>query len=390
MISKEKRTSILYSFIALLFSIALYFNANGQSVQNTLSGNEAYNQTVTGVPIKISYDSQRYYIHGYENTVTVKLSSANRVQLNAEANEDTRMFRITADITKLGEGTHEVPLKIQNLSSAVTAKMEPSTITVTVEKKVTKDFDVETLIPSTITPSGYELDDTSVSPKKVSITTGDKTLAEIKRVVADVDASMVTDDGINSEVPIQALNAAGEILSIISDPVQVTVKADAIKPSKTVRLYGTQQGTPAAGVKSYDFSFSDLEAEVSGSSDLLASIGDSIVVPINVSGISHRTTRKIEIPVEEGLSIKPKSVSVEITPVMQTSSSSSASTSSRTQEDTNISTSTTSADSVTVPSTTTSISSISESATSSSSTSTEETSQTSESTQMSRTNSSEN
>ena len=144
MISKEKRTSILYSFIALLFSIALYFNANGQSVQNTLSGNEAYNQTVTGVPIKISYDSQRYYIHGYENTVTVKLSSANRVQLNAEANEDTRMFRITADITKLGEGTHEVPLKIQNLSSAVTAKMEPSTITVTVEKKVTKDFDVET------------------------------------------------------------------------------------------------------------------------------------------------------------------------------------------------------------------------------------------------------
>ena len=28
MISKEKRTSILYSFIALLFSIALYFNAN--------------------------------------------------------------------------------------------------------------------------------------------------------------------------------------------------------------------------------------------------------------------------------------------------------------------------------------------------------------------------
>ena len=377
MISKEKRTSILYSFIALLFSIALYFNANGQSVQNTLSGNEAYNQTVTGVPIKISYDSQRYYIHGYENTVTVKLSSANRVQLNAEANEDTRMFRITADITKLGEGTHEVPLKIQNLSSAVTAKMEPSTITVTVEKKVTKDFDVETLIPSTITPSGYELDDTSVSPKKVSITTGDKTLAEIKRVVADVDASMVTDDGINSKVPIQALNAAGEILSIISDPVQVTVKADAIKPSKTVRLYGTQQGTPAAGVES-------------GSSDLLASIGDSIAVPINVSGISHRTTRKIEIPVEEGLSIKPKSVSVEITPVMQTSSSSSASTSSRTQEDTNTSTSTSSADSVTVPSTTTSISSSSGSATSSSSTSTEETSQTSESTQMSRTNSSEN
>ncbi len=60
---------------------------------------------------------------------------------------------------------------------------------------------------------------------------------------------------------------------------------------------------------------------------MLASIGDSIAVPIDVSGINHRTTRKIEIPVEEGLSIKPESVSVEITPVLQTSSSSSASTS---------------------------------------------------------------
>lgn len=130
-------------------------------------------------------------------------------------------------------------------------------------------------------------------------------------------------------------------------------------------------------------------SEVSGSSDLLASIGDSIAVPINVSGINHRTTRKIEIPVEEGLSIKPESVSVEITPVLQTSSSSSASTSSRTQENTSTSRSISSADSGTEPSTTT-ISSSSESGTSSSTTSTEETSETSESTQMSRTNSSEN
>ncbi len=42
MISKERRTSLLYGFVALLFSIVLYFNANGQTVQSTLSGNEAY------------------------------------------------------------------------------------------------------------------------------------------------------------------------------------------------------------------------------------------------------------------------------------------------------------------------------------------------------------
>ena len=53
-----------------------------------------------------------------------------------------------------------------------------------------------------------------------------------------MDASMVTDDGINSEVPIQALNAAGEVLSIVSDPVQVTVRADSISQASRYDFMG--------------------------------------------------------------------------------------------------------------------------------------------------------
>lgn len=324
MISKERRTSLLYGFVALLFSIVLYFNANGQTVQSTLSGTESYSQTVSNVPIQLLYDTDKYYIHGYENKTTVKLTSANRVQLNAESNVDTRTFRVTADLRNVGEGTHEVSLKVRNLSSAVTSRLQPETITVTIEKKVTKAFDVKVVMPFESTPSGYELDKVSVDPDKVMITTGDKTLSEIHQVVATVDSTMIQDEGINSEVPVQALNQAGEALSIVSDPVQVKVTADAIKPKKSVRLYGTQQGTPSSGVKKYDFKFSELNAVVSGSKEQLALIGDSISVPIDVSGITHRTTRNIEIPVERGLSILPKSVSIEITPVLISSGSSSS------------------------------------------------------------------
>ncbi len=87
------------------------------------------------------------------------------MQLNAESNADTRTFRVTADLTNVGEGTHEVSLKVRNLSSAVTSRLQPETITVTIEKKVTKTFDVETVVPSGSTPSGYELDKTKVYPR---------------------------------------------------------------------------------------------------------------------------------------------------------------------------------------------------------------------------------
>lgn len=324
MISKEKRTSILYGFVALLFSIILYFNANGQTMQNTLSGNESYSQTASDVSIQLLYDTDKYYIHGYENTTTVKLASANRIQLMAEANEDTRTFRVTADLAHLGEGTHEVPLKIKNLSSAVTAKLQPETITVTIEKKVTKDFEVKAILPTETTPSGYNLTETTVDPTKVTITTGDKTLAEIHQVVAKVNPSMITDDGVNSNVSVQALNSAGEPLSIVSDPVQVNVTSDAIKPKKTVSLYGIQQGTKGEGIKNYNFKFSELEAEVTGTTEQLAQIGDSIAVPIDISGITHRTTRTIQIPIEQGMSVSPKSVKVEITPVLESTTSDSS------------------------------------------------------------------
>lgn len=324
MISKEKRTSILYGFVALLFSIILYFNANGQTMQNTLSGNESYSQTASDVSIQLLYDTDKYYIHGYENTTTVKLASANRIQLMAEANEDTRTFRVTADLAHLGEGTHEVPLKIKNLSSAVTAKLQPETITVTIEKKVTKDFEVKAILPTETTPSGYNLTETTVDPTKVTITTGDKTLAEIHQVVAKVNPSMITDDGVNSNVSVQALNSAGEPLSIVSDPVQVNVTSDAIKPKKTVSLYGIQQGTKGEGIKNYNFKFSELEAEVTGTTEQLAQIGDSIAVPIDISGITYRTTRTIQIPIEQGMSVSPKSVKVEITPVLESTTSDSS------------------------------------------------------------------
>ncbi len=334
MISKEKKSNIFYGFVAFLFSLVLYFNANGQTVRNTLSGSESYEQTVTNVVIQPLYDTDKYYIHGFENAATVKLTSANRVQLNAEANADTRTFRVTADLKDLSEGTHEVALKVQNLSSAVTAKVEPSTITVTIEKKVTKVFDVEPILTSQTTPSGFEITSPTVSPKKVEITTGDKTLSEIDKVVAKVEAKAITDDDLNTEVPVQALNDAGESLSIVADPVTVNVQAQVERPSKTVRLYGVQQGTPGNRVKSYDFRFSDIQAVVTGTNEQLANL-ESISVPVDISGITRPTTRTIEIPVEEGMSVSPQKVDVEITPVMETTSGTTTTRSGSTDQTTN-------------------------------------------------------
>ncbi|KAF1300141.1 MULTISPECIES: CdaR family protein [Enterococcus] len=325
MISKESKSSVFYAIVSLLFSVVLFFNVNGNNnlTASLTSTPEAYEETVTNVPVHPVYDSSEYYIHGYEPTVKVKLRSANRIQLNSEVNEDTRGFRVVADLSNLEEGTHEVKLRINKLSSAVTATVDPGTITVTIEKKVSKTFKVEPVVSTANLEDGFQLESATVSPKEVTITTGDKTAELINRVVATVDPEKVTSKDFEETVAVQALDEKGNSLSILSDPVEVNVKVSLTAPEKTVGLYVTQQGRIPSGVSGYTFTLAQQTAVLQGPLSQIDLI-DSIAIPVDISGINQTTTRTIDIPVEDGLGLTPAKVSVEITPTLIQSSSESS------------------------------------------------------------------
>ncbi|MGM0124063.1 hypothetical protein IGI37_001437 [Enterococcus sp. AZ194] len=315
--TKNKRSNILYAVLALLFSLLLFLNANGKSMNTTSAvGSEDYSETATNVVIKPIYDSEKYYIHGFEKNVTVKLSSANKVQLNAELNEDTRNFSVVADLSKLKPGTHEVRLRMQNLSSAVSASIDPGTVTVTIEKKVTKTFDVEPVVSSSNTGDGFTLGDVAVSPKEVQITTGEQTLNEISRVVATVDPTKVAKADFSEKVAIQALNKAGEPLSILSTPDKVTVDVEVVAPHKVVTLYPQQTGNQEEGIAYYSLTLNQTLATISGAQEKLDSLS-SVGVPIDVTGITKKVKKAINVPIDSGLAIAPQTVEVTIVPIYE-------------------------------------------------------------------------
>ncbi|MFV0557122.1 MAG: YbbR-like domain-containing protein [Enterococcus sp.] len=314
MISKKTLSNLMYGLLALVFSLILFFNANGEGIQQTImGGTEYFEETATEVVIHPTYDSDEYYIHGFEPTVSVDLRSANRVQLNAELNQDTRTFRVVADLSGLSEGTHEVALETQNLSNAVTATIEPATITVTIEKKVTQEFDVQPLMKDSTLADGYEVAGTTVKPDSVEITTGEETLAEIDRVVAQVEPESDVTADYSQEVAVQALDAAGNPLSIVSTPSNVQVAVDVATPEKNVAIFTTQEGNLPEGVSGYTFTLSDTTGVLSGPESALGDI-TSLSVPVNITGITRETTKEIAVPVPSGLALAPDTVTVTIQP----------------------------------------------------------------------------
>lgn len=321
--TSQRKEKILYGAMSLLFSLVLFFNANGQTVSKLLATENNYEELVQNVPITVSYDSDKYYVHGYVSTASVKLSSANRVQLNGEMNADTRSFKLTADLKNKGVGTYEVPVKVENLSSAVTGTPDPATITVTIEKKTTQTMTVEPVLSGSATSDGLEVENPTADPAEVKITTGEETLQQIDKIVARVSADSFSLSTDTVEAKIQALDTNGDALNVTAEPNTVAVKADVVAESKEVGLTPVQSGTAADSVRSYTFRLSDSRVELKGTAAALEDV-EELELPITVTGITQSTVKTVKIPAPAGLSAHPSTVTVTITPIFYTNTTDSS------------------------------------------------------------------
>ena len=218
--TKSKMVTALF---ALLLTLILFTNANNPEQNKQQKPAYNYEETVKQVPIVFEYNEKKYYIQGYEPNVDVKLSSANRVQLLAESNADTRTFKVVADLNGLSPGTHEVKLKVENLKSGVKAKLSTNKSTVTIEKKITKKFAVKPILADEHQLDGVILSSISSTPKSVVVTTGAQTMKEIAIVQALFTSSNPITQNITKTVKLEALNAKGEKLDVTFDKEEVEV-----------------------------------------------------------------------------------------------------------------------------------------------------------------------
>ncbi|MGO5334257.1 CdaR family protein [Enterococcus cecorum] len=308
------KSKMITALFALLLTLILFTNANtpDQKKQQKLAYN--YEETVKQVPIVFEYNEKKYYIQGYEPNVDVKLSSANRVQLLAESNADTRTFKVVADLNKLSPGTHEVKLKVENLKSGVKAKLSTNKSTVTIEKKITKKFAVKPILADERQLDGVILNSISSTPKSVLVTTGAQTMKEIAIVQALFTSSNPITQNITKTVKLEALNAKGEKLDVTFDKEEVEVHLAVNRVNKQVKLTPKQFGNLPSGVSGYQFHLNPETIMLSSNGGDLDKI-DEITIPVDISGIAQTTTKVYNIPVDSAFYSPQSNVTIRIEPI---------------------------------------------------------------------------
>lgn len=227
--SRLLNSKAFYLFVSVLFAVFLFLNANSNAAQNSGavgSKGQVYTATLENIPISVQYNFNRYFISGYNGTATVSLSSNNQVDILQEKSPDLRSFKLVADLTGISPGTHTVPIVVKNLSSNINAKTSPSSLSITVEKRKSKVFDVNPLVDKSLIPEGYSLADVTTNPSSIVVTAGTDSINNVKAVQAVLPSDTDLSKESTVTVNLQAVDSTGKLVPAIfsQDAVRMNVK----------------------------------------------------------------------------------------------------------------------------------------------------------------------
>lgn len=218
----QRRQNLLYLVASLILASLLFLYTTMNNYQSSSSANsttsETYTNTINNVPIAISYDNTKYFVSGFTSDVTVQLTSANRLTLQKEVQDATRSFRVTADFSGIESGTHDIPLKIENVPDGVTASISPETINVKIGRRVSQEFEVESQLEPSQVEEGVTVSSIETEATSVEVVTDEDTMSKVAKVIAKLPSEDTISDNYTETVTLQAVDAEGNYLPSIISP----------------------------------------------------------------------------------------------------------------------------------------------------------------------------
>ncbi|MCJ1978114.1 CdaR family protein [Lactococcus paracarnosus] len=308
-------SKIIYILISVFFAVILFFNANAVLLKNSserTNTSETHSTTIYDMPIDLKYDNDRYFVSGYDGTANVYLTSYNQVRLTAEKTPDTRSFHLVADLSKAKEGTVEVPIRVVELATGVNAQVDPGNISVTIEKKASKTFDITPVVSEKQLPLGYKLTSISTDKKTVTVTSGASIITQIARVEAVLPSDVILDNNFSGKVFLRAVDSSGKVLPTKLSPTSVKMQVEVGLPNKNVPVVGQITGKKDSSIKDYAFKLAKDNVNIAGEQKYIDNISN-ITANIDVTDITKETVIKVPLSIDN-VTTTPNQIEVTVTP----------------------------------------------------------------------------
>ena len=305
----SKKSTLLIVSLVLAFATFIVVDRDS-SVMIDQYAEILYDKPVTAV-----YNEELYVVEGLPESVDITLVGQKRHIFLAKQSPSQG---VSVDLTGLKPGNHKVKLKYTQSLKSLDYKLDPSTVTVTIYEKESKNatltYDVlhQDNLDSKLYINNIELDRTTAIIKGAEYKLNQ--VATVKALV-DVDAIPKQQAGeiTLKDVPLVAYDSDGNSVDVEIVPSTVTAKLTITSPSKKVPIKVVPKGTLAFGKSIKSMTTDVPTVTLYGTQAAVDSI-EQIEVSVDVDKLDKDKEYKVTLKKPAGITeLSTKAVTVTVT-----------------------------------------------------------------------------
>lgn len=269
---------------------------------------------------------QRIEVEFVNSSEDVIVVDAAFVRVRVEAREDrleelrASDFRATVDLQGLAAGAEVLlPVSVRSTDGDVRVlEVIPAQVPVQLEPVERAEFPV-TIRQTAPLPDGYRVAQTTISPQFVTVTGPGELVDNVASVEVDVNFSgQFADFEVTRELVARNSNGQRQLVGLSQAQATVTIDVEQIVQSREFPVATALQGQLAPGYRVAAISVEPRIIQVTGSEEVLDSITELLLEPMDVAGASNDITRTVRIrPIANTiLAREGVSVTVDIEPIV--------------------------------------------------------------------------
>lgn len=282
---------------ALALALFLFFSVRADQEKSSLANAGNTMDIIRDVPVEVYYDNENLVVTGVPETVNMTIKGPATLVQKTKVLKD---FTLKVDLRSMPMGSHTVQIQTENISDKIKVELDPATIEVNIEEKITQSFRVDPEMNDKLLADDYELVKMEVNPSTIEVT-GAKSVVDS---INFVKVSVTGENGINKSFEqkgrVRVLDRDLNKLNVSIEPEEVTVKVDVEAYHKEVPISVKQKGKTKDGVTVNSLTSDEKTVTLYGPRKTVDAI-DQLNVDVDVSEISGSGKQSIELPKPKGI-----------------------------------------------------------------------------------------
>lgn len=299
--------------VALVLALLFFVMVDAGEQNGTIFDTSKTTQEIKGIPVSVLVSDQAYEVSGLPETVDASLTGdLNDIQLV----KTQKNYQVVADLTDLKEGEHMVELIAKDFSSRIKVNLTPSTVPVTIKKKVSKRFNLGyDFVNTSKMDSTFALGEPQFEQGEVVVRASQDTIDQIAFIKALIDVSSVSESGtFESNAEIVAYDQNGGRLNVDIMPKTMKTTVNVTTPFKNVPITVVPVGIVPNGKAIASYTLDAQSVEIFGPQNVLDSINE-LAISIPASTLTTDSTIPMPVILPNGItksSLKTVNITIKL------------------------------------------------------------------------------